>query len=265
MFFVQWVKTGRVVAIGISFGLVDLMVKKKDNQMQCGRNIATVRREGLKQDKREELKARKQAYVQEEILSSAVSLFAARGFRAVTIDDIAANLGYTKSVVYYYFKSKNEILWQVFSRIYDAYFESISSIIELGLEPQDAMSRIIRAHATNVMERREWNAIYYRDESELTEKQQKLILNRKREYDATIESVYQDGVDKGVFRNIPTAVAVRAILGMCNWLYTWYKEDGLLPASAIADHCISMLTDGYLVPGKPARTQSARASRAQKV
>ncbi|MGF6299506.1 MULTISPECIES: TetR/AcrR family transcriptional regulator [Paraburkholderia] len=216
----------------------------------------------MKQDKREELKARKQAYVQEEILSSAVTLFAARGFRAVTIDDIASNLGYTKSVVYYYFKSKNEILWQVFSRIYDAYFASISSIIEAELPPQEAMSRIIRAHATHVMESREWTAIYYRDESELTEKQQKIILGRKREYDAIIEGVYQRGVDEGVFRPIPTAVAVRAILGMCNWLYTWYKESGPLPAATIADHCVSMLTDGYLEPAS-SKIQKASQGKSQ--
>lgn len=213
----------------------------------------------LKQDRREQLKAKKQAYVQDEIISSAVSLFAARGFRAVTIDDIASNLGYTKSVVYYYFRSKNEILWQVFARIYDTYFESIKGIIALELPTRDALARIIHAHAINVMERREWTAIYFRDESELTDKQQKLILGRKREYDAIIESVYQQGVEDGIFRSdIPTPLAVRAILGMCNWLYTWYKADGALPAQAIADHYVSLLMDGYVARGK-AQTQRAPA------
>jgi TetR/AcrR family transcriptional regulator, cholesterol catabolism regulator len=214
----------------------------------------------VKLDRREELKAKKQAYVQDEILSSAVTLFAARGFRAVTIDDIASNLGYTKSVVYYYFNSKNEILWRVFSRIYDAYFESIQSVETEHLEPAEALSQIVRAHAMNVMERKDWNAIYYRDESELNEKQQKLILQRKREYDAVIETAYQAGVDQGVFRDdIPTPVAVRAILGMCNWLYTWYKEDGPLTAPEIADHYVSLLMDGYAVPVKPARAAGGRS------
>src|SRR5262249_25427554 len=76
----------------------------------------------LKLSTRAELKARKQAYVQDEILAAAAKLFAERGYRAVTIDDIGASLDYTKSVVYYYFTSKNEILWQIFQRIYDSYF-----------------------------------------------------------------------------------------------------------------------------------------------
>jgi TetR/AcrR family transcriptional regulator, cholesterol catabolism regulator len=216
----------------------------------------------LKQDRRGELKAKKQAYVQDEILASAVSLFAARGFRAVTIDDIASNLGYTKSVVYYYFRSKNEILWQVFSRIYDTYFESIKTTASPDEDPLTALTEIVRAHALNVMERREWNAIYYRDESELTEKQQKLILARKREYDATIESVYQAGVDQGVIRSdVPTAVAVRAILGMCNWLYTWFKEDGPLTPKEIADHYVSLLLDGYVARSSTQRVAKSRTSK----
>lgn len=67
---------------------------------------------------REELKARKQAYVQDEIIAAAARLFAERGIRAVTIDDIASSLGYTKSVVYYYFKNKNQVLWEIFNRIH---------------------------------------------------------------------------------------------------------------------------------------------------
>jgi AcrR family transcriptional regulator len=218
----------------------------------------------MKQDKREQLKAKKQAYVQDEILSSAVSLFAERGFRAVTIDDIASNLGYTKSVVYYYFKSKNEILWQIFTRIYDTYFEMISSISATDLPPEEALRKIIIGHAMNVMERREWTAIYFREESELDEKQRKLMLNRKREYDATIEKVYQAGVEKGAFRDIPPHVAVTGILGMCNWLYTWYSDKGPITATEIAEYYVSMLTKGYLVEGKDKSATARGSAKLQK-
>lgn len=208
----------------------------------------------VSQGRRQELKARKQAYVQDEILLSAVGLFARRGFRAVTIDDIASNLGYTKSVVYYYFRSKSEILWQVFARNYDDYFRMISSVTELGLGPKETLSRLIAQHAMHIMERPEWNAIYYRDESELDESQRRQMAMRRREYDAKLELIYADGVEQGVFRAMPPAVAVRAILGMCNSLYTWFKPDGALPATVISKHYVSMLMEGFATerkPGKP--------------
>jgi TetR/AcrR family transcriptional regulator, cholesterol catabolism regulator len=196
-------------------------------------------------DRRQELKARKQAYVQEEILLSAVSLFARRGFRAVTIDDIASNLGYSKSVVYYYFKSKSEILWQIFARCFDDYFRMTSTVANLNLGPRETLSRLIMEHAQHVMQRPEWNAIYYRDESELDAAQRRQIAMRKREYDAKLELLYAEGVANGDFKDIPPGVAVRAILGMCNSLYTWFKPEGALPATTIAKHYVSMLMDGF--------------------
>jgi AcrR family transcriptional regulator len=213
-------------------------------------------------ERRQELKARKQAYVQDEILLSAVSLFARRGFRAVTIDDIASNLGYTKSVVYYYFRSKSEILWQVFARNYDDYFRMISSVTELGLGPKETLSRLITEHALHVMQRPEWNAIYYRDESELDEKQRRQMAMRKREYDAKLELLYAEGVETGEFRDMPPGIAVRAILGMCNSLYTWFKPEGALPAPAIAQHYVSMLMDGFVITSTPGKSPKARRSAA---
>lgn len=200
----------------------------------------------MKVDRREQLKARKQAYVQDEIMASAVVLFAERGFRAVTIDDVAANLGYTKSVVYYYFNSKNEILWQIFNRIYDSYFAMISSVVAKNLPPELALMELLKGHALLVMERRDWTAIYNREESELDENQLKLHVQRRREYDAVINGVYKDGVKKGVFRDIPPNIAVAGFLGMCNSLYRWYKEQGPIPAPEIAEYYVDILTSGYM-------------------
>jgi AcrR family transcriptional regulator len=200
----------------------------------------------LKRSPRAELKARKQAYVQEEILAAAARLFAERGYRAVTIDDIGASLEYTKSVVYYYFTSKNEILWQIFQRIYDTYFEGVNEIRGRGLPPAEALALIIHKHALNVMERRDWTAIYFREESELTEEQRGEIARKKRGYDSMIEEVYEAGMNAGVFRQMPAHIAVSGLLGMCNWLYIWYKERGAFSAEQIAGYCAGLLANGYL-------------------
>lgn len=192
------------------------------------------------------MKARKQAFVQEEILAAAAKLFAERGYRAVTIDDIGSSLDYTKSVVYYYFTSKNEILWQIFQRIYDSYFAGITEIRARNLPPAEAMAAIIRRHALNVMEKREWTAIYFREESELTDQQRREIAKKKRQYDAMIEDVYEAGMQAGAFRRMPVHIAVSCLLGMCNWLYVWYKEQGAYSAEQIADYCTGLLANGYI-------------------
>ncbi len=198
---------------------------------------------------REVLKARKQAQVREEIVRVAAKLFAERGYRAVTIDDIANALGFTKSAVYYYFGNKAEILWQIFEEIYDSYIRMASEIRDLKLDPPEAMWRVIHEHATWVIERRAWTAIYFREENELTEEQRRMITRRKREYDAIIEGIYAEGVKQGLFADIPSHIAVSGILGMCNWLHVWFNEKGRVSPDEIARHYASLLAKGYEVRG----------------
>lgn len=196
---------------------------------------------------RDDLKAKKQACVQDEIISVAVKLFSERGFRAVTIDDIASSMGFTKSAIYYYFKSKNQILWEIFTRIWDTYFEAIQVTVKSNLPPEEALAEIVTQHALNVMERKDWTAIYFREESELEDRQRRKIAKKKRQYDALIEEIYEAGVRKGVFKDIPAHIAVTGILGMCNWIHVWYNEKGSISASRIAEYYSTLLSSGYSV------------------
>lgn len=196
---------------------------------------------------RNRLKEQKQNFVQEQILQVAAELIAAGGFRAVTIDDISATLGFSKSVVYYYLTSKNDILWRIFSRIYETYFEALNRITRMDASPEKKINEIVRLHATNVMTYRAWTAISIREEAELEEDQRKQVVRLKREYDAAIEEIYREGVDRGVFIDIPPHIAVNALMGACNSIYTWYNPEGALSAAEIVEHYANLLTNGYRV------------------
>ena len=194
---------------------------------------------------RDILKARKQSQVQDEILRVSARLIAERGYRGVTIDEIATELGFTKSAIYYYFETKAQILWRIFESNYDGYMEMAAAVRDLRLPPREAMRRITRQHAMAVIERREWTAIYFHAENELTEDQRRIIRKRKRDYDAIIEEIFASGVREGVFKDIPPHIAVSGILGMCNWLHVWFNEKGRITPDEIADHYVKMLAGGY--------------------
>jgi TetR/AcrR family transcriptional regulator, cholesterol catabolism regulator len=194
--------------------------------------------------RREELKAKKQAYVQDEILAAAATLFAEGGVRGVTIDHIALSLGYTKSVVYYYFKNKNQVLWEIFNKIHDHWWADMASLAEAEQTPDLVLASMIRQHALNVMDRASWSAIYFRDQGELTDAQQKIMVKRKRDYDRLFRTVYQKGVDDGLFQDIPSALVVSGIIGMCNFTQAWFKFGGNMSPDQVADHYVNILLNG---------------------
>src|SRR5690606_12848613 len=57
----------------------------------------------------------KSAARRRDILRAAARVFTANGYFATTMDQIAQELGLTKGVVYYYFRSKEEILFEIVS------------------------------------------------------------------------------------------------------------------------------------------------------
>ncbi len=53
----------------------------------------------------------------EKILLTALKLFSVRGFKAVSVNDIASELGITKGALYKHYKSKNDIFESIIGRM----------------------------------------------------------------------------------------------------------------------------------------------------
>ncbi|KQR76856.1 TetR/AcrR family transcriptional regulator [Rhizobium sp. Leaf341] len=180
-------------------------------------------RDPAKPNIRGKIKQQKTELIHEEILDAAARLIAAKGFRAVTVDDISAEMGFTKSIVYYYMKNKNEILWRIFERIDATYAAGMEEALKSGGRPIDLLADIVKRHSLNVMHHQDWSTIYNRDENELTEEQRTIVTANRRKYNKEIQDLYAKGVALGEFRDADPFISVCCMLGACNWLSTWFK------------------------------------------
>lgn len=206
-------------------------------------------RESPKPNIRGRIKQQKTELIQEEILDAASRLIAARGFRAVTVDDISAEMGFTKSIVYYYMKNKNEILWRIFEKIDQTYAKGMEEALSSGGTPTELLSQIVKMHSLNVMLHQEWSTIYNRDEHELTEDQRSNVTANRRKYNKQIQELYAKGIAAGEFRDTDPFLAVSCLIGACNWPYTWFRRSSSKysaeeVASAFADQLIKGVAKG---------------------
>jgi hypothetical protein len=66
-----------------------------------------------------------------------------------------------------------------------------------------------------------------------------------------VESIWQqiiaDGIEEGYFQTAESGLTAKALLGVINWTITWYREDGPLSPSEIADHFTDLFYQGLLV------------------
>jgi AcrR family transcriptional regulator len=191
------------------------------------------------------LREQKFTLVRDEILRAATELFAARGYRAVTTDDIAEAIGFTKSAMYYYFRNKYDLLSLIFRESFAYYLRHARAIVNQKGDPRENLRALIIRHTLNALEMREWTMIYFRDESELNEKDRALLNKNRKEYAELFTQTYGKGVRAGVLRDIDPTVVVNGIIGACNAIAIRRRADESQSLQEFASAVADLLAQGY--------------------
>jgi hypothetical protein len=59
--------------------------------------------------------------------------------------------------------------------------------------------------------------------------------------------IIEGGVEQGVFRQVDVSIATFAIMGVQNWMITWYRDGGRLTALELSDHFSELFLEGLRV------------------
>jgi AcrR family transcriptional regulator len=184
----------------------------------------------------------------QKIVDTAIRVFHEKGYHAATLDDVAKKLGLTKAALYHYVLSKEDLLSIIYIQALENFFANAYDIGERNLAPKEKLRLLIRHHIKNiVIENVPMFAVFFSEENQLPEKDFQKIREEKRKYTRIVEGIIEAGISQGQFRPTDARLQAYAMIGMCNWLYKWYKPDDshYLP-DEIADHFLALLENGYL-------------------
>ncbi len=192
------------------------------------------------------VKSRKTAPAKEqEIIAAAASLFKKKGYRATTLEDIAAAVGMLKGSLYYYIRSKEELLYLVVRDPIRQAYSKLEEIVNSDVPVTDKITQAIANHIAVFDQHYPHIAVYLHDFHNMMEKLQDNSIEAPKEYQQLLTQLLQQGVDSGELRSdLDVTVAGYAILGMCNWMYRWYKPEGHMSAEAIADVFTKLVLEG---------------------
>ncbi len=70
----------------------------------------------------------------EEIISAAESLYQKKGFKDITIQDIARETSFTRTSIYNYFETKEEIFMALLQKEYERWVEELDTVIKTHTE-----------------------------------------------------------------------------------------------------------------------------------
>jgi AcrR family transcriptional regulator len=194
-----------------------------------------------------------------EILRAAAEAFMKNGFAATSIDTVAETLGATKGRVYYYYKSKADLFFDVYREAMRINLETIKPLAKSDQTPSERLSLMAHAHLMLILEhfpfqRVATQGIEMHLSGSTTPDQRKalsaLIAARDR-YEQMFVDVVSEGIATGEFAGGDPRLKVKAILGTLNWITIWYRpkpgETGR-PSAQFADEFVSYITRGLRSP-----------------
>ncbi len=178
-------------------------------------------------------------------MNVAARLFAAKGYYATTLDEIAEEIGVTKPALYYYVSSKEDILRTIVNRM----MEPMEEVVEIGkseLLPREKMDKIIRVLVQFAANRKETALIAFEQANILPKRSRDALRRREKDVEKTVQQVIKDGITKGSFNEVNVRMAAFAVLAVSNGAYRWYRHSGILSPNKIAEQFIKLLEDGYI-------------------
>jgi len=181
----------------------------------------------------------------DEVIRVAARLFAAKGYHATTLDEIAEEMGVTKPALYYYIASKKDILQSIINRVMEP-MDQVTKVGQSNLEPREKLESIIRMLVKFATERKETAMIAFEQANVLPKRSQDALKRRQKEVEKVVQQTLKEGVAQGCFVVDDVRMTCFAILSVSNWLYRWYRPEGSQTPAAIADQYIKLLEHGYL-------------------
>ena len=179
------------------------------------------------------------------IIKSAAKAFGQKGFHAATIEDITNDLKMTKGSLYYYFSTKEELLYNAHVLSLEKVLKNIIKINATD-DPPDikltaAISKHLKVFATDFE-----GAFLLQYEFHLPEEYLEKIIAMRDNYQNNFIQIIEEGIQAGIFRARSARMAAFIILGSINWFLRWYSSSGSWSVDEISAAYVDLFSNGLL-------------------
>jgi AcrR family transcriptional regulator len=182
----------------------------------------------------------------ERLLDAAARVFAERGFHATTMRDLARATGMSLAGMYYYVKSKDDLLHLIQERCFERVHRGAREAIAGATDPAERLRAFIRHHVTFFAGHMAEMKVLSHEADSLTGAPARALRDKKKAYSALLAELV-GALDPAATAE-QRAVTAYAVFGMMNWMYTWYRPSGTLAPEALATRLADLALHGIPAP-----------------
>jgi AcrR family transcriptional regulator len=181
-----------------------------------------------------------------EVLEAAAEVFARKGYAAATVQDVADALGILKGSLYYYIKTKEDLLFRLLDEVHEAADALHVQVAATdGLTAFEQLLLYVRLQVA-------WNvanlvkiSVYYNDLRQLGDARMADLRRRSKAHEEFIVDLITAGQDEGdIVDDVPAALLANQVFAVVIWPYRWYRPRGSVSVDALIAECESFVRGG---------------------
>lgn len=180
----------------------------------------------------------------ESVLKSAATVFARRGYQRASIRDVARAAGISVAGLYYYCKSKEELLFAVCFHSFDVLLQSLHRSLKGVSDPKQQLHIFILNHFEYFLTYVEAMKVVSHEAGMLTGEFDARVTEIKRQYYLRCQQIVQLLLGEPDAESPRLRTTTLALFGMINWVYTWYRPGRDEDAKGLADGMTELFLHG---------------------
>jgi AcrR family transcriptional regulator len=193
----------------------------------------------------------------EFILRTSARIFAEKGYHPTSMRDISRATGVSLAGLYYYCKSKEELLFLIQDNCFGRVHERLLERLRETTDPIAKLRLVIENHlsffAANMAEMK----VLSHEADSLAGEMRQHVTGRKQQYTRLVRRILSEVQQAQQARaghtdtpKLDLTVATYALFGMMNWIYNWYDPRGKLSVNDLVDNLARLFLSGFLA-GNP--------------
>jgi AcrR family transcriptional regulator len=171
---------------------------------------------------------------------AAVSLMARYGYEAVSMRQLAAEVGVQAAALYRYFPTKEDLLFTLMREHMEGLIEAWDHASPPAAGPAERLAAFVGNHIRFHVARRHSTHVSNMELRSLSRENLTHILRLRTAYEKELRHILRDGAEAGVFLIDDVAMTAMAILQMVTGVIVWFRPDERLSVDEVAETYLSM-------------------------
>ena len=178
------------------------------------------------------------------IMDCAAALFAKAGYPSAKMQDVAQACGATKSMLYHYFPTKDDLLFAILMEHLERVVQGVEEALSSAGSPSNKLLVMVETYTQKSAQSRRRHMIAMQDVKYLPKAKQAPLVELQRKLTERVSDLLRQlnpGLPAKVYKPY-----TMMLIGMLNWTDMWYRSGGTMKPQELCDRISRLFLKGFL-------------------